>query len=116
MNPAGSTLPPMPTMPTTPTPTVPPVICTEFELRLGNVVHSVMENFTTGISRFSVSGTIEICLGGSFFSVCDEGWGQEEAQVACNALNYPSASYRKLISDSNRARRSTILAKVPVHI
>ena len=96
MNPAGSTLPPTPTTPTTPTPTVPPVTCTEFELQLGNAVHSVMDDLMTGTSRFSVSGTVEICLGGSFFSICDEGWGQEEAQVTCNALNYPSTSYRKL--------------------
>ena len=100
MNVAVSTIPPMPMMPTTsttPTPTVPPVTCTEFEIQLGNAVHSVMEDPMTGISRFSVSGTVEICLGGSFLSICDEGWGQEEAQVACNALNYPSTSYRKLI-------------------
>ena len=112
MNPAGSTtLPPTTVMPTIPTPTAPPFNCTEFELQLGNAVHSVTNNLTTGTSRFSVSGSVEICLGGSFFSVCDVGWGQEEAQVACNALNY---RYRKLISDSNCARRSTILAQVPV--
>ena len=112
MNPAGSTtLPPTPTMPTIPTPTAPPFNCTEFELQLGNAVHSVTNNLTTGTSRFSLSGSVEICLGGSFFSVCDVGWGQEEAQVACNALNY---RYRKLISDSNCAKRSTILAQMPV--
>ena len=97
MNAAAPTLPPTPITPTTPTLTVPPVTCTEFELQLGNAVYSTTEDLTTGTSRFSVSGTVEICLGGSFFSVCDEGWRQEEAQVTCNALNYPSTSYRKLI-------------------
>ena len=64
-------------------------------------MHSTMEDLTTGTNPFSVSGSVEICLGGSFLSICDEGWGQEEAQVACNALNYPSTSYCKLIHNNN---------------
>jgi hypothetical protein len=61
-------------------------------------VYSTVDDLTTGTSRFSVSGHIEICLGGSLFSICDEGWGEEEAQVACNALNYLSRNYRKLLA------------------
>ena len=92
-----STLPSTTDPTATPTPTSITPTCNEFDLQLGNAVNSVTDDLTTGTSRFSVSGNVEICLGGLFYSICDEGWGQEEAQVACNALNYPSRNYRKFI-------------------
>ena len=75
-------------------------------------MHSSTYDFTTGTSRFSVSGNIEICLGGIFYSICDEGWGQEEAQVACNALNYPSRNYRKLIQYVASCKEVSIVSAV----
>ena len=83
------------TIPTaTPTPTVTPT-CADFDLRLGNMIYSVTDDILAGTSRLTVGGRVEVCFGGSFYSICDEGWGQEEAQVTCNALNYPSRNYRK---------------------
>ena len=93
MHAAASTLPPTPTPPITPGPGT----CTDFDLQLGNAAFSETGDLRTGIRHTAVSGNVEICFGGSFYSICDEGWGQEEAQVACNALNYPTGEYRKFI-------------------
>ena len=61
------------------------------------------------MSHLSVSGNVEVCIGGLFYSICDEGWGQEEAQVACNALNYPSRDYGKFIQCIMHGGRYTCL-------
>ena len=85
-----------PTETAIPTPTATPT-CTDFDIRLGDMVNSVRFDITTGTSRFSVSGRIEVCVLGSFYSICDEGWGQEEARVICNVLNYSPTNYRKFV-------------------
>ncbi len=33
-------------------------------------------------------GRVEVCLGGSYSSVCDIGWTSEDAQVACRQLGF----------------------------
>ena len=33
-------------------------------------------------------GTVEICLKGTWGSVCDTNWGYEEAEVVCRGLGY----------------------------
>ena len=42
-------------------------------------------------------GNIEICIDGMFAGVCDEGWDDVDAQVACNLLGFPSPLYRKFV-------------------
>ena len=101
-------------------PTVPPTptgipTCADFELQLGNEVYSVVEDLTTHTSAFSVSGNVEICVAGTFYSVCDEGWGQEEARVACNALNYPSRNYRKFGARCIMCHAISHMGEPPLH-
>ena len=36
-------------------------------------------------------GRLEILVGGEVGTVCDDGWGMEEAEVACRQLGYPGA-------------------------
>ena len=33
-------------------------------------------------------GRVEICLDGSFSTICDDGWGSADAQVVCRQLGY----------------------------
>ena len=37
-----------------------------------------------------LEGTLEICLNGTWGSVCDDVWGYEETGVVCNRLGYTS--------------------------
>ena len=34
-------------------------------------------------------GRVEVCVGGLWGTVCDDGWGTEEAQVVCKELGLP---------------------------
>ena len=46
-------------------------------------------------------GNIEVCIDGMFAGVCDEGWDDADAQVACNLLGFPSPLYRKFTCSFN---------------
>ena len=35
-----------------------------------------------------LEGTVELCLEGAWGSVCDDGWGADEAIVACRNLGF----------------------------
>ena len=51
-------------------------------------------------------GRVEVCIGDNWGTVCDDGWGGEEATVVCNQLGYPSTGVYFL----------TVYNGVPVHI
>lgn len=76
-------------------PPIPEFPCENFDLRLSNEVFSVDVSTLTGDTIFSVEGTVEVCISGIFYTICDEGWDQDDAQVACTVLNYGPRSYRK---------------------
>ena len=60
------------------------------------IVHgSVYSNCTDGDIKLVggstvYEGTVLVCIDNAWGTVCDDYWGQEEAQVACNALGFSS--------------------------
>ena len=38
---------------------------------------------------------MEVCYNGNYHPVCDEGWSDNDAIVACNTVGYSSDFYRK---------------------
>lgn len=57
----------------------PGVQCSESSVRLVN-----------GTS--STEGRVEVCLGGGWGTVCDDGWDTTDASVVCRQLGLPSTS------------------------
>ena len=54
-----------------------PVNCTAGKKRIVN-------NF----SNDQFSGRVEICVNGKWGSICDDGWGLNEAHVVCSQFGY----------------------------
>ena len=53
--------------------------CTEGETRIVN-------DFST--DKFS--GRVEVCINGQWGSICDDGWGLNEAHVVCSQFGFTS--------------------------
>ena len=65
--------------------------CPQFDLRLSNDTTYTIEGF------YQVTeGNVETCINGTYSSICDVGWDDVEAQLICNALDFPEPFYRKL--------------------
>ena len=90
--PSGGTVPPTPPIIST----IPPASeCANFDLQLSNTTQSVVVSRITGENEFRVEGNIEVCIEGLYYAICDEGWDDSDAQVACNTLGYQHGEYRK---------------------
>ena len=63
----------------------------ENSLRLANQVTTVSSG-----GLVTIEGHIEICISGSYFAICDEGWDDQDAQVACRVLTNNTGSYSML--------------------
>lgn len=90
---------PVPTGSTVPS-GIPPTgsFCEEFELRSTRQTTSVtVGDLVNRRSVFVIEGNIEVCVGGSFYSICDEGWSDDAAQFVCNYFGYDPRIYGKLI-------------------
>ena len=64
---------------TTPTPTPFPS-CYDGQLRLGNA------SIEFNSSHYNYQGRVEVCINGTFGAICDVGWDELDAQVACRQL------------------------------
>ena len=64
--------------------------CNDFDLRLTNT------SFTTQDVFVVYEGNVEICFNGSYVAICDLGWDNVEAQLACNIVGYGEPLFRKL--------------------
>lgn len=65
--------------------------CTDFDLRVRNEAHLISRG-----SYLVYEANIEVCIGGTYVSICDLGWDDTEAQLACNALGYSEPFYSTL--------------------
>jgi hypothetical protein len=65
----------------------PPPGCNEFELRLTNT------SFTSQNVYAVLEGNVEICINGTYVAICDIGWDDVEAQLACDSTGYAGAPY-----------------------
>lgn len=78
------------------TPTQGP-FCDEFSLRLQNRVTSATVSPLPFVGNvFFTEGNIEVCISGTYFSVCDVGWDDVDADFACRLLDFDPRIYRKL--------------------
>ena len=76
-------------------PTVtPPPGCNEFDMQLTNT----FSYFQDG--NLIYEGNVEICINGTYVAICDLGWDDVEAQLACNIAGYSAPFFRKFCCSS----------------
>ena len=56
--------------------------CTDGDVRLMN-----------GSTQYE--GRVEVCINDTYFTVCDDFWGREAAEVVCHHLGFSNGSYCK---------------------
>ena len=66
-----------------------PIPCSPFDVRARNQTHRTTQGFYT-----TIEANIEVCINGAYVAVCDLGWDDNDAQVACNTLGYNEPFYR----------------------
>ena len=72
------------------------LLCEDFDLQLSNQVFSINVSNLPEEIIVIIEGTVEICIDGIFYAICDEGWDQEDAQLACTVVpSYGPSSYSK---------------------
>jgi len=67
---------------------VPTQSCYDGQLRFSNISFG-----STPAGASYVQGRVEVCINGTFGAICDVGWDQLDAQVACREFGYNSTSF-----------------------
>ena len=67
----------------------PPPGCTEFDLIITNTSFSSHDVYVV------YEGNVEICINGTYVAVCDLGWDDVEAQLACSIDGYGAPFFCK---------------------
>ncbi len=71
-------------------PTVPPPSCYEGETILVNETSPTSVTADLPPSR---SGTVLVCVNGTFGAVCANGWDSNDAAVVCRSLGFSTSPY-----------------------
>lgn len=76
-------------------PTMFPVVprCNNGDFRSGNVTYTYED---TDVSIYS--GQIEVCVNGSYIALCDSGFTERTAELACRASGYGPPFFREFLS------------------
>jgi len=62
--------------------------CNDGQLRLGNGSYG-----STPAGAIYHEGRVEVCINETFGAICDVGWDQLDAQVACRQFGYDSTNF-----------------------
>ena len=54
-----------------------------------------------GSGSSSTQGRVELCHNNQWGTICDNGWGNSDAEVICKQLKYNNSSYGKFYHHTN---------------
>ena len=52
---------------------------------MDNIIYDFVD--INGREIYTVSSTVEVCIGEEFYTICGRGWSDDLADVACQTLN-----------------------------